>query len=1152
MTEVKGAPGPKDQGPQEHGALRGVLPAGTSLRGYELKSILGQGAFGITYRARDLTLGRDVAIKEYLPTSLALREGRTTVMPRSPDHAEQFAWGRERFLDEARTLARLDRTPAIVRVHDFLEDNGTAYMVMALIEGETLSKRLMREQRLTPEAIERLVFPLLDGLEEVHAIGFLHRDIKPANIMVDSHGRPTLIDFGASRAAMAERSTTLTAIFTPGYAAAEQFTSATLGPWSDIYGLAATLYHAITGEIPPSAIDRILNDSHKPLSELMPAGFAPELLAGIDAGLAVRVDDRPQSIAAWRQMLRGSMLEATRIARKPGQLTRAATRSRKAGITVRGPVLWASIAAAVVVLTGAGYLALTANTPTTINTAALSLSAEQLEQALAERRKADTLAAEKRRLEDEARVRAEADADAKRRADAELEQARQARQKAEQELAELKAAIESRRQANADQREQQAPAQRVAEEEAQRKAEAEAASLREAEEQATRKAAADAEAKRQADQALAVAEAQRKQAEADASAKAAAEATARSQASDDAQRKAEAEAAARRASDEAQAKAQAEREKAEAEARIKTEAAATAKLKEEAEMTERTLRLDRPDRERLQVALTSLGFDTRGNDGILGPRSREMIAAWQKARNQPETGFLTAFQQQTLTKEAAPALSKYDEQKKAEEDAKARPVAASPASSASASSSPDGLWRGTYECSGSGERPFSIPLETRLTDGSGVWIASGTSVANGASISIAITVNGANVDVMRRRVNSSINDTVPLSGTLDGNTIRASGRGCTMNLTRDTASIGAARNPASAFNGTYVGNPVSTFIGAASTITVRLTLRNGRGSGLLETRGCNPSPFTVSISARGEIAGQGDLNCIVGGQTGEGTGAVSGELTVSGKHNGKSIDLTFRTPRNSLQATLDPAGTAGISTAPARPAATSRLPDGTYTGALSFGGDVTRFSVPMTNDSGTGTATRAACGAFPISLKVLPSGDVTGEASLAVAASCNLTTTPIVGRVDGDRLVLSAVTSHGGGGVVRREFTLIEGVQMAKAAEPPATPSSDGLWRGTYACERGFTASIAGQEPFTLDVQIRIVGGSGAWRSNASQQNSRTFEIDVSVDRDLVTVRRAFAAQGSGPGARSTLTGRYDGNTISASGLEQQAQRSCSLALTRL
>ncbi len=120
---------------QARAELRGVLPTGTKLRGYELTSVLGQGAFGITYRAIDSTLHREVAIKEYLPATLALREGRTTVLPRSPDHAEQFAWGRDRFLEEARTLARLERAPGIVRVYDYLEDNGTAYMVMALIEG---------------------------------------------------------------------------------------------------------------------------------------------------------------------------------------------------------------------------------------------------------------------------------------------------------------------------------------------------------------------------------------------------------------------------------------------------------------------------------------------------------------------------------------------------------------------------------------------------------------------------------------------------------------------------------------------------------------------------------------------------------------------------------------------------------------------------------------------------------------------------------------------------------------------------------------------------------------------------------------------------------------------------------------------------------
>src|SRR5262249_56536033 len=118
----------------------------------------------------DVTLGRDVAVKEYLPTTLALREDRTTVLPISADHAEQFAWGRERFLEEARTLARLDRTPAIVRVYDFFEAHGTAYMVIVLVHGQNLNKRLLREGRLTPEAVERLGFPAPGGLEEGQSI----------------------------------------------------------------------------------------------------------------------------------------------------------------------------------------------------------------------------------------------------------------------------------------------------------------------------------------------------------------------------------------------------------------------------------------------------------------------------------------------------------------------------------------------------------------------------------------------------------------------------------------------------------------------------------------------------------------------------------------------------------------------------------------------------------------------------------------------------------------------------------------------------------------------------------------------------------------------------------------------------------------------
>src|SRR5207302_2875683 len=283
--------------------LRGTLPAGTRLRNYELISVLGQGGFGITYYARDTTLGREVAVKEYLPTTLALRED-TMVVPRSTQLAEDFIWGRDRFLEEARILATLEGAPAVVRVYDFLEANGTAYMVMGLARGDTLDERLKRDGQLSPANAERLLERLLDGLEAVHKTGFLHRDVKPANIILDANNNPTLIDFGASRASMADRTAAMTAIFTPRYAAAEQLTSDKQGPWTDIYGLSATLYHAITGKAPPSSFERILKDEFQPLVELQPEGYSPDLLAAIDAGLGKGAADRPQSIAEWRHMLR--------------------------------------------------------------------------------------------------------------------------------------------------------------------------------------------------------------------------------------------------------------------------------------------------------------------------------------------------------------------------------------------------------------------------------------------------------------------------------------------------------------------------------------------------------------------------------------------------------------------------------------------------------------------------------------------------------------------------------------------------------------------------------------------------------------------------------------------------------------------------------
>jgi serine/threonine protein kinase len=336
-----------------------ALSPGARIGRYEVAAVLGKGSFGITYRARDEQLGREVAIKEYLPMALAYREAGSTVRPRSTKDAEDFIWGRDRFVAEGRTLASLQDAPGIVKVFDFLEMNGTAYIVMELIRGETLENHINRQGRMDPAAIDLILWPLLDGLEQVHAAGFLHRDIKPANIIVDYRGQARLIDFGASRSAMAGRAVAMTAVYTPGYAAAEQFSAARQGPWTDIYALSATLYRAIVGGAPPSAIDRMLEDTCEPIARRAGAGFAVGLLFGIDAGLAVRASDRPQSIAAWRPLLAGQTKDAATVVARRSiaaasavglKSPRSPTPSRRIGLA-------AGVAAIVVALAvGGGYL----------------------------------------------------------------------------------------------------------------------------------------------------------------------------------------------------------------------------------------------------------------------------------------------------------------------------------------------------------------------------------------------------------------------------------------------------------------------------------------------------------------------------------------------------------------------------------------------------------------------------------------------------------------------------------------------------------------------------------------------------------------------------------------------------------------------------
>jgi len=383
------------------------LPRGTRIGRYEIAEVLGEGSFGVTYHARDLELRRDVALKEYLPAGFALRRADGTVLARSTQVAETFLWGRERFADEARTLARLEKAAGIVNVYDIISANGTAYMVMEFVQGETLEARLRREGRLHQPAVERMCFPLLDGLEQVHRAGFLHRDIKPANILLDPSGLPTLIDFGASRAALQGRTQTMTAVYTPGYAAFEQLTSAKQGPWTDIYGLGATLYHCITGNQPPSAADRMREDAMVPAMEAGKGRYATSLLGAVDAALKLRERERPQSIADWRQLMVSTGPFGHAAAAGPGTPGRVSGNVQHAGgrPAIRWR-LWSAVAAVVVLLAvGGAYVIPLVD--------GMIQAARESEQRAAAQRAAEEAAA-RRRTEDEARRRAAADAEARR------------------------------------------------------------------------------------------------------------------------------------------------------------------------------------------------------------------------------------------------------------------------------------------------------------------------------------------------------------------------------------------------------------------------------------------------------------------------------------------------------------------------------------------------------------------------------------------------------------------------------------------------------------------------------------------------------------------------------------------------------------------
>ena len=289
--------------PQQH---RLALPQGTRIRDFEFHPVLGHGGFGITYLGWNLFLDIPVVIKEYLPVDLATREQDGSVVLQTAQAAADFQWGLERFVDEARTLARFQHSN-IVGFHQYFEAHSTAYIVMDYVEGEDLSAHLERKGTLNEAELKAILYPLLSALDVIHQADFLHRDIKPGNIVLrDTDGSPVLLDFGAARQAIEAKSRSVTSIVTPGYAPIEQYSSqGHQGPWTDIYALGGVCYRALTGQAPEDATDRMRDDPLVPVAQQCAGRASQELLSAVDWALSVDEGNRPQRVGVWRAAMEG-------------------------------------------------------------------------------------------------------------------------------------------------------------------------------------------------------------------------------------------------------------------------------------------------------------------------------------------------------------------------------------------------------------------------------------------------------------------------------------------------------------------------------------------------------------------------------------------------------------------------------------------------------------------------------------------------------------------------------------------------------------------------------------------------------------------------------------------------------------------------------
>jgi len=281
------------------------LPPGTILGDFKITGVVGEGGFGIVYLAYEATLDRTVAIKEYLPSSIAGRTGNQSVMVRSQLNTNAFTSGLKNFLREAQMLARFSH-PAMVEVHRVWEQNSTAYMAMRYYPGKTLRELRQASSDFDEASIRRILEPIFDALSLLHAQNVIHRDVSPDNILMRGNGAPVLLDLGAARMVIGGMTQALTTVLKPGYAPIEQYVddgTMQQGPWTDVYGLGAVLYFLLVGAAPPQAVARMITDPLRNMASAVKIPVAPNIVDAVIKALAVRPENRFQSVDELRDGL---------------------------------------------------------------------------------------------------------------------------------------------------------------------------------------------------------------------------------------------------------------------------------------------------------------------------------------------------------------------------------------------------------------------------------------------------------------------------------------------------------------------------------------------------------------------------------------------------------------------------------------------------------------------------------------------------------------------------------------------------------------------------------------------------------------------------------------------------------------------------------